>query len=482
MKSHNDESADHSDDHPSDELKIARMMRREPGTPKELIAAYLKLNREWALIWKPYSVLHLQSGDLYSIKSFQGIKASYKINLLSPTGKIETRPVASMWQAWKYCRAYSSLNYAPGEPPEIREPESNRPPAWNLWRGFAVEPKQGDIMLWSRLLDHLFDGAQEPRRYFETWCASQIQNVGVKHHVAAMLWGTTEGSGKSITGEVIGSLFGDNYRELSNIAWRSNFNGWARCRRFILINEIVTARPSDIDLLKNLVSQQSVDINQKGIEAYNLADTLSYIITSNRPDALKLADDDRRFWIWEVSRHMDQTLADALSRLKLDTESRAALLHHLLHLDLDGFNPRARAPMTSAKEDMIAAGRSSLDEFCRDEAESAREGHAVPVVLVDQLLSRFPGANKLKDAAYEMGLALSRVPGTARLRQIRLSRDLAAALMGASADDSNADRFKHGRRCRPWALIDADRWTRATEAEIRRTLESSIPQPGEQED
>ena len=45
-------------------------------------------------------------------------------------------------------------------------------------------------------------------------------------------------------------------------------------------------------------------------------------------------DDDRRFWIWEVSRHMDQTLANALSRLKFDTEGRATLLHHLLHLDL----------------------------------------------------------------------------------------------------------------------------------------------------
>ena len=65
-----DEAADHSDDQPSDELKIARIVRREPGTAKELAAAFLRFNRESALIWKPYSVLHIASGDVYSIKSF----------------------------------------------------------------------------------------------------------------------------------------------------------------------------------------------------------------------------------------------------------------------------------------------------------------------------------------------------------------------------------------------------------------------------
>ena len=468
-----DEAADHSDDQPSDELKIARIVRREPGTAKELAAAFLRFNREWALIWKPYSVLHIASGDVYSIKSFLGIKASHKINLPSPTGKIETRSVASMWQAWKYCRAYRALAYAPGEPPEIREPASNRPPAWNLWRGFAVEPKHGDITLWLRLLDHLFDRAHEPRRYFERWCANQIQNVGIKHYVALMLWGIVQGSGKSLTGEVIGSLFGDNYHELSNIAWRSDFNGWARCKRFVLINEIVTSRDNDIDLLKNLISQQSVDVNQKMIEQYKLDDTISYLLTSNKPDALKLEDSDRRFWVWEVARRIDQELANAIGAWKRTIEGRAALLHHLMHLDLDGFDPRVPAPMTSAKENMIAAGRATVDQFVRDEIDAARDGHTPPVALADQLLQRFDATRSLKDPSQEMGRALGRA-GAARLKQVRVSRDLALALGVIEADDSRFPRY--GKHFRPWALADKENWLAATEDEIRSALENSATQ------
>jgi hypothetical protein len=459
-----------------DQLQIRRLAKRS-NIPQELAQAYLDLNRRWAFIWKPHCIFDVATGDLYSIKAFQSIEAANKIDIPLPNGKgAQTIHVAAAWCAWKYRRAYSSMVYAPGSAEEIAATDRHHPPSFNLWRGFSVEPKQGDIALWGRLLDHLFGDANEARSYFERWCASQIQNVGVKHHAAVMLWGTVQGSGKSLTGELIGSLFGDSFHELSNIAWRSNFNGWARCRRFILINEIVTSRDNDIDLLKNLISQQSIDINQKGIEQYKLDDTISYLLTSNKPDALKLEDSDRRFWIWEVARLIDQKLANSIGRWKRTNEGRAALLHHLMHLDLDDFDPRVPAPMTIAKENMIAAGRATIDDFVRDEADTAREGHAPPVVLVDQLLQRFPGKNKLKDPARDMGNALGAIPTAARLKQVRISRELAIAL---GLHDANDDpQFpQYGRRCRPWALLDKEKWLAATEAEIRRVLESAIPHP-----
>ena len=132
--------------------------------------------------------------------------------------------------------------------------------------------------------------------------------------------------------------------------------------------------------------------------------------------------------------------------------------------------------MTSAKEEMIAAGRATIDQYVRDEADTARDGHAPPVVLVDQLLQRFPGKRSLKDAAHDMTNAL-RKAGAKRLRQVRISRDLAAALGLSDAADPQFPRY--GKRMRPWALIDAEKWLAASEAAIRAELESSIPQPAE---
>lgn len=454
---------------------IERIMSNDPDVPKELASAYLDLNRRWSFIWKPHCVLDNATSETYGIKAFQSIEAPNRIEISSPDGKRSSVVhVANSWLSWKWRRAYASLVYEPGSPREIPSADRHHPPAFNLWPGFAVEPRKGDITFWMRLLDHLFGDAHEARSYFERWCASQIQNIGTKHYTAILLYGTTQGAGKSLTGELLGSLFANSFHELNNLEWKSDFNGWARCKRFVLINEIVSGSDRDIDLLKNCVTQQIVRINEKGIERYSLRDSISYLLTSNKPTALKLEDQDRRFWVWEIAHVIDQKLANSIGRWKRTIEGRAALLHHFLHLDLGDFDPCVRAPMTSAKEEMIAAGRATIDDFVRDEADTAREGHAQPVVLVDQLLQRFDGKRSLKDAAHDMTNAL-RKAGAKRLRQVRICQELAAALGLPDAADPYFPRY--GRRIRPWALIDTEKWLAASEAAIRAELESSIPRP-----
>jgi len=459
-----------------DDAAIAGIMKKDPNLAKQLAREYAAINSKWAFIWKPHALLDVQSSELYSLKSFHSIEATRKIAMPAADDRNTRKaPVTPLWLASKHRREYSKLVYEPGLGTDIQAESHGRPPAWNLWRGFDIDPAAGDIRPWCRLLEHLFSNADEARAYFERWVASQVQNLNTKHYVSVLLWGTQQGSGKSLTGEVIGSLFGDNYRELNNLDWRSNFNGWARCKRFLLINEIVTDRASDLDLLKNYITQSTLRINQKGIEQYDLRDSICYLLTSNKPDALKLEGDDRRFWVWEVSHQIDQNVANEIGRWKNTKAGRAALLHHLLHLDLRDFDPRARAPMTRAKSEMIAASRTTLDEFVRDEIDAAREGSAPPVVLVDQLLAKFEHARQLKDPPHEVANALRRA-GAVRLKQVRIPREIAVSLRVIEADDTAYPRY--GKRFRPWALIDPDRWQEAmTEAEIRAALESAIPRP-----
>lgn len=86
----------------------------------------------------------------------------------------------------------------------------------------------------------------------------------------------------------------------------------------------------------------------------------------------------------------------------------------------------------------------------------------------------FDGKRSLKDAAHDMTNAL-RKAGAKRLRQVRICQELAAALGLPDAADPYFPRY--GRRIRPWALIDTEKWLAASEAAIRAELESSIPRP-----
>ena len=49
--------------------------------------------------------------------------------------------------------------------------------------------------------------------------------------------------------------------------------------------------------------------------------------------------------------------------LEIENGGIAALYHHLLHLDLGGFHPRKRPPMTKAKEDLIHLSATSEVRF-----------------------------------------------------------------------------------------------------------------------
>jgi hypothetical protein len=101
------------------------------------------------------------------------------------------------------------------------------------------------------------------------------------------------------------------------------------------------------------------------VDPYTLPNRANYYFTSNYDDAFHLNDDDRRYFVVEVgSSPMTTEEGTYYGGWIENRENRNALMWHLLHLDCSDFDPKGRAPDTDEKEEMKAANRPELDDWC----------------------------------------------------------------------------------------------------------------------
>ncbi len=252
---------------------------------------------------------------------------------------------------------YETTANAKGEQRQVKKPLA---PAWlqwepgagrivegcyNYWPGWGCEPKRGDVSLWTRLLDHLFQGDAAPRKWFEQWLAWPLQHPGAKLYAAAVMWGATQGTGKSLVGYTLARIYGENFKEISDKDLSGSFNEWAENKQFIMADDVTSAeyKRALMEELKFMITRQRITINAKYIPTYTLPDLINWYFTANGPDAFIVEDTDRRYFVWEAPKdplpeafykEYDQALHAA------ERAFPAALFWHLLRVDLEGFNPK----------------------------------------------------------------------------------------------------------------------------------------------
>jgi len=280
-----------------------------------------------------------------------------------------------LWMKWRYRRQYAAIEYAPGQP------ATTAGGALNLWTGWPQQPRAGDVTLWHRLLDHVFGSNREMRRWFECWAAWPIQHPGAKLLTACIFWSAVEGSGKSSLGLLIGSLYGQHSRVIHGNELSRPFNAWAKDASFVLGEEVRSEdQRIDADRLKHLITGETIPIEMKFVDRFELPNRMNFMFNSNHPNAFFLTDYSRRYFIWEViGGKLPLELGEALERWRKSEEGRSALMHYLLNVDTTDWSPNADAPSTESKEDMVEAGRTELERWLLDTLDG------VEIVRVEDL-------------------------------------------------------------------------------------------------
>lgn len=403
----------------------------------------LALNQKYAWIEREAGIYRIEYADFIAIEKFHAQYANDCV-VIQSGNRSNSIPVSKIWMAAKDRRQHRALVLRPSEP-EVTADDS-----LNTWRGYAVAPIPGDVAPFNRLYQRLFGSEQFPM----LWLAHLVQFPGVKMFVALVVWSRAQGVGKNLLFEALAAcLHRRHWKVIDQGDVDDTFSGWIPDTVFAIGDEIkVSHRDAARNRLNLWITSPTLRTHDKGQPKRDVENLINFVFLSNHADAMFLGDLDRRYYVHEVrAGPLPQSMINEFIGWR-DGGGIAHLLHHLLHLDISGFDPKGRAPVTQSKKDMIEASRSDLERWCYDIVSGAipmKTEVTTAETLINRFMLEYP-ATRTPPQAATMGKILVRMGAYARPNQVR-----------------KAD----GRKVRAIAIQRPDHWEGQPEAAWREELE-----------
>lgn len=228
------------------------------------------------------------------------------------------------------------------------------------------------------------------------WLAYVVQNPGKRVNWALLLQGA-QGSGKSYFVKMLQLIMGDHVRNLDPTAIAGRFTGWAHGALVIGVEEIRisgTNKYEVLDRMKPFITNDTVQIEEKGRDHRTVPNFTSYLMLTNHKDAIPLTSGDRRYCVIFSRIQSEEQLyrekggekgaEEYFEKLFSETERRAdALARFLLDRKISKeFNPRGRAPDTKARQMMMSVA-TSPDRLALEDAIAKHECEVINSELLD---------------------------------------------------------------------------------------------------
>jgi hypothetical protein len=257
--------------------------------------------------------------------------------------------VSRLWMNWESRRQYLNRGvvFEPGGLSEIKGD------MLNLWRGFGIQPKQGD---WPHLRAHIYNvvcsGNQEHFDYLMGWMGYAVQHPNEPIGVAIALCGA-QGAGKGIVARTFGKIFGKHFAHIANgEQLTGRFNAALATSCAVFLDEAVWAGDKKGEgVLKALITEPRLQLEAKFRDPIMVDNRLRIIVASNEDWCVAAGEGDRRWFVLDVAGTYAGTAHkkywDALYA-ETDNGGAAAMFYDLLAMDLSAFDVR-KMPPTSAK-------------------------------------------------------------------------------------------------------------------------------------
>lgn len=281
---------------------------------------------------------------LLSSASFHEWTAEHKVRVgTDADDKPRMMQASKFWLKHPKRRKYQDIGFFPG-----REAPKGY---YNLWRGFAIEPRQGDC---SKFLAHLHDnigqGDDELYGWVIAWFADIFQHPGSKCGTALAVRGK-QGTGKTKVGEVFASLLGVHFKQVSDPRYVvGRFNSHMISLLLLHADEGFWAGDKKAEgRLKDLVTGKTHPIEFKGKEAFWINNYVRLFVTGNPDWVVPAGFEERRFATLDAGDEHQQDYAYfAAIDAEMKAGGREALLYHLLfEVDCSKVNLR-HIPYTTA--------------------------------------------------------------------------------------------------------------------------------------
>ena len=242
----------------------------------------------------------------------------------------------------------------------------------NAYQPGTLKPEEGDISLWLKLLDHIFNGDKDNINIFLDWLAFQLQNPGEKIRWAIIIVTTNFQTGKGSIWRTIKEMFGiNNAKEIDVGQALDKSKGYLTNSQLVLIDEMQSVgtfgeRQELLNQLKRIITEDYISSRQLYVDYKIIKSVTNYLLFSNHKDALSLPANEKRYWpiINEKPRLKDDFYEKY--HAWIDEGGAKAVLHNLLNRDItDDFKPKGVAPDSVFLNTMSSAGEHPLTRTIR---------------------------------------------------------------------------------------------------------------------
>ena len=202
------------------------------------------------------------------------------------------------------------LKYNPSEKPGIHGGTGSTGSYINTFCESDVKPEKGDAGPWLDFMQELILD-DEDRHELMRWCATLIARPDIKMMYGVLLISEMQGVGKGTLGEkILAPLVGPinvSYPSEQEIV-DSNFNYWLAHKRLGVVHEIYAGHSSKAyNKLKSCITDKNITVQKKYQANYEIDSWIHIFACSNSMRALKLANDDRRWFVPKVSEEKRPT-------------------------------------------------------------------------------------------------------------------------------------------------------------------------------
>jgi len=309
--------------------------------------------------------------------------------------------------------------------------------AINLHVPTNVRASTGDAGPWLEFLSYMFVHELERKRA-EIWCATLIARPDIRMGYGMLLISERQGIGKTTLGaNILAPLVGYNnvgYPGEADIL--SSFNDWMANKRLVVVNEIYFGSSwKAYHTLKSVITDRDVTVNQKYQRPYTIENWCHIFACSNSMRALKMENDDRRWFYPEITEVPWPKEKFVAFRKWLDGGG-LNIISSWAHDYGNYVEPSDRAPMTERKKDMIEGSRSEAQGEAAALAEMLKDREEPSALFIKDVSSWAKATiqGRMFDSDYELRRTMTECGITCWKRRFKVHGRWQYALINATLE------------------------------------------------
>lgn len=279
--------------------------------------------------------------------------------------------VAAAWLRHPHAQRFSDIVFRPGDEKVVSG--LNGGPALNIWTGWPdATPNDSLVEPFMKLTEHVFSKMPPEHRDIPLkLIAYKLQNPSAKVPLALVLLGP-QGSGKTLWTECVAEIFKPYGTAIPASQFGGQFQGFMERNLLCVVNEAEASYVKQHgERLKSLISDVDQYMDEKYRTARPIKSYTMYMLSANDPAVGSFAADDRRMIVVGVPKAREGGDWAIYNELGERGPWRpgggpGAVRHYLLNMDLQGWRPPARAPMTPEKYLAFTEGLTTVQALAED--------------------------------------------------------------------------------------------------------------------